>query len=811
MRRAGLIALVLAGSACRCGSTGVCGPRGDEVRIALATLPNTLDWSASSQSSAPNYPVIHAMMRGLTALGRHDEVVPALAASWEVTTVGAPPRQVYTFHLRRDLVWSDGKTPLTAEDFVFGWRRALLGNEPETMLDIAGARAVLEARSSRVAPAAVHARIAQALTHFAVKALDAHTLQVTLRSPKSYFLARVAYVYPFFPEPSADLLGRTPEEIRRYFNSPSHGRPLVLGAFRVVRWDRLGRTVRLEENPFDHDVPARGRVKSLLLVQAALSPILYDHCRIDFALMDDPSMLASPPPDLRHTDLLSTYWLGMNTTLVPLPLRQAIAHAIDRQALMKGLLPQVRLATTYLPPGMPGAPDASDPQLKTYPRYDPGLAKGLLASPGESAVPSSPASPERSPTVLGPAQSKGGARDALPTPPFDSAQGTRDIDQAHSRAASLPAAYHGQPLTLLVRDSNTFLPEVAIAEGIREQLEAVGIDVRVQETSNFTNDIQDAGGRVVVPLFLKRVGADYAHPQTMLTPFQANGVNYTDFAKLDGGKEEAKLDALLDAGAATTDPAAMRRIYGEADALLVRDDVVMVPLFYPDRYYRIRPWLAGLGVDSFNFLTLRSMHFVKSEPKPLGFGGRPFEPRVEHPAFWAGCGASGSRGRRLDHPCRNRVLNGLFAWDAAIGEAGHVSVRVQAQRPRNLGGDAGPLVRQVGQRSITTESVTVPACTRTLACPAPTTRASCARACASSICTRTLACPAPTTRPSCARACASSICTRTLAGPAPTTRPSCARACASSICTQTLACPAPTTADINRLGVALCAAPAALR
>ena len=78
-----------------------------------------------------------------------------------------------------------------------------------------------------------------------MEALDAHTLRVTLARPRSYFLARLANVYLFFPAPSADLAGKSDEAVRDYFDRPRDGRPLALGPYRVERWDRAGERVRL--------------------------------------------------------------------------------------------------------------------------------------------------------------------------------------------------------------------------------------------------------------------------------------------------------------------------------------------------------------------------------------------------------------------------------------------------------------------------------------------------------------------------------------------------------------------------------------
>lgn len=545
------LALALAALVAGCSRAprAPCAP-GTRARVALATLPNTLDWSRSHEASYVNYPVMHAMMRGLTNLDAKNEPVPGLAARWEVEqTSDTPPQQVYTFHLRPGLVWSDGKTPFVAEDFVFAWRRAAAeGNEGAEFLDVVGARQIFAARDAKGSAAEVRARVAERVKSLGVEALDAHTLRVTLASPRSYFLARLAYVYPFFPAPSGVLAGKSEEELQRWFDEPADGRPLVLGAFTVEHWDRVAQTIRLAANPYYADKPA-GLVERLTLVQADLSPILYAQCKIDFMLMDDPSTLASAPADLEHTPLLSIYYLGFNTSKVPRTLRRAIAHALDRPALTAGLLPSTRTAHTYLPPELPGAIDEDDPAAKAFPGLDLAKARTLLAE----------------------------------------------------------ANHQGEALTLLVRGSSTFMPELGIADAVRRQLERVGVQVKVVPSADFTNDLKAPDGTLRHHLFLKRVGADYAHPQTLFTPFQAKGNHYTDWQKLDGGRVIARFQALLDEGAAQSDPEAMKASYTKVQSLMLAEEVIVVPIYFPDRYYRKRPWISGLSIDPFNFLTLRSL------------------------------------------------------------------------------------------------------------------------------------------------------------------------------------------------------------
>lgn len=550
-------ALCLA-AACKCPPNGsaptqapaqasTCKPRPDgSVTVAISSPLLTLDWSRSHEAAFQNYPVLLAMMRGLTKLGPDFQPQPQLADSWDVAlTQDSPPRQVYTFHLKKGVVWSDGKTPLRAMDFVFAWRRAVVGADAAELADLDGADAALAA-------AKAGSGLDAALAKLGVEAVDDATLKVTLKGPRSYFLSRVAYVYPYFPAPSAELEGKSEDDVHRYFDEPKEGRPLVLGAFKLASWDRVAQKVGLEANPFDAWKPASGTVQKLNLITAELSPLMYDQCQVDFLYLDDASALEHPPADMQTSRLLSVYWLGFNTTKVPLPLRRAITHAVDRPALMKalsGMIPTPRTGRGFLPPEMPGALAEGDPRL-----------------------------------------------DALP-----------GLDLEKAKAELKEAGYAGEELTLLVRTSGSFMPEMALAQGIRRQLEAIGVKVTLVSTANLTNDIKDADGTLRHHLFLKRTGADYAHPHTLLTVFLRNGNHYTDWQKLDGGKAVEQFEQLLADGAGESDPKKMTEVYAKAQQLLQSEQAVALPVYFPNRYYRRRDWVEGLAIDGFNFLTFAQL------------------------------------------------------------------------------------------------------------------------------------------------------------------------------------------------------------
>lgn len=532
---------------------GRCGFQPDPgVKVVVPAMPTTLDWSYSDPNSWANYPVMLATQRGLTTLAPDHSVQPALAERWERSRT-PEGREVYTFHLRQDVRWSDGVTPLTAQDFVMGWHRALLGRERGEMSDLAGAEEVLELQEK----GASREQIQAALARVGVEAVDPHTLRVTLARPRSYFLARLANVYLFFPTPSAVLAGKSEEEVRDYFDRPRDGHPLALGPYRVENWDRAGERVRLVYNPHSAFPPPLGPGERpapvLTLLKSEIGPALYERGRVDFVFVDSAVALQGRrPDDLQREPLLSTYFLAFNTERPPLDrpeVRRAIARAIDREALMKGLLPAVRPGNELLPPDLPGA--ATPEEAARLPHYEPEKARAALA-------------------------------------------GVPGLDR---------------PLRLVYKAGDSFVPEVAIAERLAAQLAAVGIQVTVDARSDFTAEVsrRTAEGPRAYDLYMRRLGADYAHPNTFFTLFERTGLHQTGWETQRGGEPMARFEKLLDEADAEPDEARSRALYVQAQAVLLDEMAVIAPLYHPDRYFRTRASLHGVDVDPFNFLSLREL------------------------------------------------------------------------------------------------------------------------------------------------------------------------------------------------------------
>ena len=147
----------------------------------------------------------------LDVMTKDYDIVPGVAERWDVSE----DFKEYTFHLRADARWSNG-TPVTAQQFVYSWRRALL---PETAADytalfqnIEGATDFFEWRSEQTRQYAIRARdlsaeekrvesqklwdeaLAYFDEHVALHALDDRTLTMKLTASTPYWLDLCAFI-----------------------------------------------------------------------------------------------------------------------------------------------------------------------------------------------------------------------------------------------------------------------------------------------------------------------------------------------------------------------------------------------------------------------------------------------------------------------------------------------------------------------------------------------------------------------------------------------------------------------------------------
>lgn len=103
-------------------------PKDNILRYVSGAESQSLDPHVSS--GQPEARIYGALYEGLVDYGPKDQKpIPSLAKSWEIS----PNVDEFIFHLRDNAKWSDG-TPITANDFVYSFRRAF---RPETLSETA--------------------------------------------------------------------------------------------------------------------------------------------------------------------------------------------------------------------------------------------------------------------------------------------------------------------------------------------------------------------------------------------------------------------------------------------------------------------------------------------------------------------------------------------------------------------------------------------------------------------------------------------------------------------------------------------------
>jgi oligopeptide transport system substrate-binding protein len=133
--------------------------------------------------------IARQLFEGLYNQDAQGNVIPGVATEHTVSEDGL----TYTFNLRPEAKWSNGE-PVTANDFVYAWRRAA---DPATASPYSW---YIELMKVENAGAVVAGEAAP--DTLGVRAVDDHTLEVKLTQPIPYFPQMVTH-YTAFPVPQA--------------------------------------------------------------------------------------------------------------------------------------------------------------------------------------------------------------------------------------------------------------------------------------------------------------------------------------------------------------------------------------------------------------------------------------------------------------------------------------------------------------------------------------------------------------------------------------------------------------------------------
>jgi oligopeptide transport system substrate-binding protein len=362
-----LILTVIAG--CGGGESNVVqGNRQGILHFGNGSEPQGLD--PHVVTGVPENKIIRALFEGLAVKNPYTlEPEPGVAERWDISEDGT----VVTFHINPRARWSNGDR-VTAHDYVWSWERALnpaMGNLYAYMLfPIVNAEAYAKGELSD-------------FTEVGVKALDDHTLQVTLSAPTPYFIQLMDHYSTFaVHRATIEKFGKSTDRFTRWTRVENM---VNNGPFNLKEW-KLNRRIMVEKSDtyWDRDnVELQGVVfypTENVVSEERMFRVGQLHYTGTLPLEKIPVYEQMADTPYIQAPYLGTYYFLLNTNRPPLDdvrVRWALSLAIDRDKLNQTVLQKSNVPAYSITP--PGTLGYNPPKLFDF---EPDKARQLLADAG---------------------------------------------------------------------------------------------------------------------------------------------------------------------------------------------------------------------------------------------------------------------------------------------------------------------------------------------------------------------------------------------------------------------------------------------
>ncbi|WP_034946553.1 peptide ABC transporter substrate-binding protein [Erwinia oleae] len=284
--------------------------------------PATLD--PARAVGLPEIQVIRDLFEGLTSQDAKGNIVPGVATQWQTTD-----NKTWIFTLRKDARWSNGE-PVTANDFVYSWRRLVDPKTGSTFAWFAGLAGIQNAEAI--------AKGEKTTGELGVVALDKYRLKVTLDKPVPYFVSLTAN-FCLYPVPQKVI-----ESTGADWTQP--GSLVGNGAYqlqaRVVN-EKL--VLVRNDNYWDNAHTVISKVTFLPINEESSATKRYRANDIDITESFPKNMYTllkkQIPNEVYTPDQLGTYYYAFNTQKGPtadVRVRQALSLSIDRKIIAEKVL-----------------------------------------------------------------------------------------------------------------------------------------------------------------------------------------------------------------------------------------------------------------------------------------------------------------------------------------------------------------------------------------------------------------------------------------------------------------------------------------
>ncbi len=284
--------------------------------------------------------VIRDLFEGLLNQDAEGNLVPGVATRWEASD----DKMTYTFYLRDNAKWSNGD-PVTANDFVYAWRRAA---DPATAspyswyMDLMALENVGAILAGEKDP-----------SELGVRAIDDTTLEVSLNTPLPYFAQMVTHATTF-PSPQKVI-----EEFGDDWTKPEN--IVSNGAYTLAEHVPNERSVRVRNPLYWNDSETViDKVVALVIndENAALTRFLAGELdRTEVPTGQYPRLKAEYPDSALSFPRLCNYYYTFNLTdsgpeaFQDVRVRQALSYAIDRSVITENVLQGGQIPAFTFTPG----------------------------------------------------------------------------------------------------------------------------------------------------------------------------------------------------------------------------------------------------------------------------------------------------------------------------------------------------------------------------------------------------------------------------------------------------------------------------
>jgi oligopeptide transport system substrate-binding protein len=305
---------------------------------------------------------VSTLWAGLMKFDVNFQSVPYVAEKVSANKDGS----VWTFTIRKDAKWSDGG-PCTARDFEWSWKRQL---DPATAAPYASF--LYDIKNGE----AFNKKQLTDASQVGVKAKDDWTLEVTLEGPRGYFPVLAAY---------QAALPANRGAVEKHGDKWTEAANIVCnGPFVLEAWEHNKSMVLRKNKHFFGAKDVTLEKVTIPIIPVASGALPYENNEVDLTSLQsgDLKRLQNDPRTQKEVfryPYPGTWYLLPQVTKPPfdnLKVRTAVAHAIDRENVVRVAQGFALPAHSMIPPGFPGAID--DKKIRDLQKFDPKLAMAAL-------------------------------------------------------------------------------------------------------------------------------------------------------------------------------------------------------------------------------------------------------------------------------------------------------------------------------------------------------------------------------------------------------------------------------------------------